>query len=106
MRKIGAMNKHRRKHTAEFKARIALEAIKGPNTINELAAKYELHPVQVGSWKKELLERVPEVFERKNAAKDPDAEQERARLERKVGQLSMEVDWLENKHFASFATFC
>lgn len=91
------MNKHRRKHTAEFKARVALEAVKGLNTINEIAAKYELHPVQVGNWKKELLERVPEVFERKNAAKDPDAEQERARLERKVGQLSMEVDWLEKK---------
>jgi len=91
------MNKHRRKHAAEFKARVALEAVKGLNTINEIAAKYELHPVQVGSWKKELLERVSEVFERKNAAKDPDAEQERARLERKVGQLSMEVDWLEKK---------
>ena len=91
------MNKHRRKHTAEFKARVALEAVKGLNTINEIAAKYALHPVQVGNWKKELLERVSEVFERKNAAKDPDVEMERARLERKVGQLSMEVDWLEKK---------
>lgn len=97
MRKIGAMKKQRRKHTAEFKARVALEATKGLNTINEIAAKYEVHPVQVGSWKKELLERIPEVFERRNAAKDPDIEQERARLERKVGQLSMEVDWLEKK---------
>ena len=97
MRKIGAMKKQRRKHTPEFKARVALEAIKGLNTINEIAAKYEVHPVQVGTWKKELLERVPEVFERKNATKDPDIEQERARLERKVGQLSMEVDWLEKK---------
>ena len=69
MRKIGAMNKHRRKHTAEFKARIALEASKGPNMINEIVAKYEAHPVQVGSWKKELLERVPELFERRNAGK-------------------------------------
>jgi transposase-like protein len=97
MRKIGAMNKHRRKRTAEFKARVALEAVKGFNTINEIAAKYELHPVQVGSWKKELLERVSEVFERKNAAKDPDVGQQWARLERKVGQLSMEADWLEKK---------
>lgn len=91
------MNKHRRKHTAEFKAQVALEAIKGLHTINEIAAQYEVHPVQVASWKKELLERLPELFERKNAAKDPDVEQERARLERKVGQLSMEVDWLEKK---------
>jgi len=97
MRKIGAMKKQRRKHTPEFKARVALEAVKGLNTINELAARYEIHPVQVGNWKKELLERVPEVFERKNAAPDKQVEQERAQLERKVGQLSMEVDWLEKK---------
>lgn len=91
------MKKQRRKHTAEFKARIALEAIKGLDTINVIAAKYELHPVQVGNWKKELLERVPELFERKSAPKDKNVEQERAQLERKVGQLSMEVDWLEKK---------
>ena len=91
------MKKHRRKHTAEFKARIALEAIRGIDTINEIAAKYEVHPVQVGNWKKELLNRVPELFERKNAAKNKDDELERAQLERKVGQLSMEVDWLEKK---------
>jgi transposase-like protein len=91
------MKNQRRKHTAEFKARIALEAIKGIDTINAIAAKYEVHPVQVGNWKKELLDRVPELFERKNAAKNKDVEQERAQLERKVGQLSMEVDWLEKK---------
>lgn len=91
------MKRQRRKHTAEFKARIALEAIRGIDTINEIAAKYEVHPVQVGNWKKDLLDRVPELFERKNAAKNKDEELERAQLERKVGQLSMEVDWLEKK---------
>lgn len=91
------MKQQRRKHTAEFKSRVALEAIKGLETINEIAAKYEIHPVQVGTWKKELLERVSAVFERKNAVPDKDVEQERARLERKVGQLSMEVDFLEKK---------
>jgi len=91
------MKNQRRKHTAEFKARIALEAIRGIDTLNEIAAKYEVHPVQVGNWKKALLDRVPELFERKNTAKDKDDELERAQLERKVGQLSMEVDWLEKK---------
>lgn len=95
--RIGVMKKQRRKHTAEFKARVALEAVKGLETINQIAAKYELHPVQVGNWKKELLEHVPEVFERKNSDKNKDVEKEQARLERKVGQLSMEVDWLEKK---------
>jgi len=91
------MKKQRRKHTAEFKARVALEALKGLDTINEIAAKYEVHPVQAGNWKKELLERVPEIFERRNAAKDKGAEQQREQLEKKVGQLTMEVDWLEKK---------
>jgi transposase-like protein len=91
------MKKQRRKHTAEFKARVALEALRGVETISEIAAKYNVHPVQVGNWKKELLDRVPEVFERKNAAKDKDAAKERVDLERKVGQLTMEVDWLEKK---------
>lgn len=91
------MKNQRRKHTAEFKARVALEAIRGIDTLNEIAAKYEIHPVQVSNWKKELLNRVPELFARKNAAKNKDEELERAQLERKVGQLSMEVDWLEKK---------
>lgn len=50
------MKKQRRKHSAEFKATVAREALKGLNTISEIAAKYEVHPVQVGTWKKELLE--------------------------------------------------
>lgn len=91
------MKKQRRKHSAEFKAQVALEALKGIETISEIAAKYEVHPVQIGNWKKELLARMPEVFERKNAAKGQEAEKERDALERKVGQLTMEVDWLEKK---------
>lgn len=91
------MKKQRRKHSAEFKASVALEALKGMSTINEIAAKYEIHPVQVTNWKKELLDRVPEVFERKNAAKDKTIERDHGRLERKIGQLTMEVDWLEKK---------
>ncbi|MDF7805848.1 transposase [Pontiellaceae bacterium B12219] len=78
------MKKHRRKHTAEFKARVALEALRGVETISEIAAKYDVHPVQVGNREKELLDRVPEVFERKNAAKDKDSDKERDALERKV----------------------
>ena len=91
------MSKQRRKHTAEFKAQVALEALKGIYTSNEIAAKYEVHPAQVGNWKKELLDRVPEIFERKNAKADQNADRERELLERKIGQLTMEVDFLEKK---------
>jgi transposase-like protein len=91
------MKNQRRKHTAEFKARVALEAIKGLETINQIAAKYELHPVQVGNWKKDLLEGAGSLFERKNAKDNLEQDQRIEELERKVGQLSMEVDFLEKK---------
>jgi len=61
--------KNRRNFTADFKARVALEAARGVKTINEIAAEHDLHPVQVGQWKKELLERAAAVFERGGADK-------------------------------------
>ena len=91
------MKRKRRKHTAEFKARVALEAIQGLKTQSEIAKEYEIHPVMVGQWKNELLERTPELF---NSKPDKDAEKkdkEQIELERKVGQLTMEVDFLEKK---------
>lgn len=91
------MKNQRRKHTAEFKAKVALEALKGMETVNQIAAKYEVHPVQVSNWKKELLEGVGTLFERKNAKADKGIEKEREQLERKVGQLTMEVEFLEKK---------
>lgn len=91
------MKRKRRKHTAEFKARVALEAIQGLKTQSEIAKEFEIHPVMVGQWKNELLERMPELF---NSKPDRDAEKkdkEQVELERKVGQLTMEVDFLEKK---------
>ena len=87
----------KRKFTKEFKAKVALEAIKGQWTLNELAKEYDVHPNQIGMWKKKLLEVAPEVFSR---GKDRDAErakEERDRLYKKVGQLQVEVDWLKKK---------
>ena len=93
------MKRKRRTHSAEFKARVALEALKGIKTINQIAQDEGIHPVQVSTWKKELLDRLPEVFasaasERGDADK---AERDRARLERKVGQLVIEKEFLEKK---------
>jgi transposase len=87
----------RRKFTKEFKAKVALEAIKGQQTVNELAQEFGVHPNQIGQWKKQLLEAASEVFSR---GKDHEAERieiERDRLYRKVGQLQVEVDWLKKK---------
>lgn len=91
------MKKQRRKHTAEFKARVALEAIRGVKTISEIAAEFEIHPVMVGNWKKEMLEHLPELFDNKRAKKEKDTDKETDQLHRKVGQLTMEVEFLEKK---------
>jgi transposase-like protein len=89
----------RRIHSPEFKARVALEALKGIKPIHEIAADNEIHPVQVSQWKKELQENMAELFERKNArSKDADDEARKIeQLERKVGQLVIERDWLAKK---------
>ena len=91
------MKKQRRKHSAEFKARVALEAIRGIKTLSEIARDFEIHPIMVGKWKKEMLEHLPEIFEKKQCGKTKDSEKEKAQLHQKVGQLSMEVDFLEKK---------
>ena len=91
------MKKQRRKHSAEFKARVALEAIKGIKTLSEIAREYEIHPVMVGKWKTEMLDRLPELFEGNKSAQNKDTEKEQEQLHRKLGQLTMEVDFLEKK---------
>ena len=53
------MKRHRRKHTAEFKARVAIEAIRGMKTMSEIASEFEIHPVMVSNWKKEMLDSAP-----------------------------------------------
>jgi len=85
----------RRKFTNQFKAKVAMEAIKGQRTINELAREFSVHPNQISLWKKQMLASAPEVF---GSGKDREAEQmeqERDRLYKKVGQLQVQVDWLK-----------
>jgi putative transposase len=91
------MSKKRRQHSAELKARVALEALKGIEPVHAIAAKYQVHPVQVSQWKKELLERLPEVFTRKAAPEVAEAAQREERLYQKIGQLEVELDWLKKK---------
>jgi len=93
------MKNKRRNHRPEFKARVALEALKGLKPIHQIAADNEIHPVQVSQWKKELQERMGEIFERKNARSNEAVHDQKhiERLERKVGQLVVERDWLAKK---------
>ncbi len=93
------MTQKRRNHSAEFKARIALEALKGAKTVQQIAAENHLHPVQVTQWKTQLSEVASGLFDkgRSRAKEETSNEEEKARLERKGGQLAVEVDWLKKK---------
>jgi len=93
------MTRKRRTHSPEFKARVALEALKEIKPIHQIASENEVYPAQVAQWKKELKARIADIFERKNGRSQKDEEDQRmiAGLERKVGQLTIERDWLEKK---------
>lgn len=93
------MRRKRRHLTAEFKARVAAEAFKGEKSIQQIAQENDIAPSQVSTWKKELEDNMAAIFDRKNAA-DQDAERQERRtsqLERKIGQLLIEKEFLEKK---------
>ncbi len=85
MLKWGITEKQRPKHSPKFKAKVALEAIESIKTLSEIAKEYEVHPVMVSNWKKEMLERLPELFETQRDKKEKEAEKEQEYLNRKVG---------------------
>jgi len=87
----------RKQYSKEFKAKVALEALKGQKTANELATEYGVHPNQINTWKKRLLESAPEIFSRGQDREAQRQEAEKDRLYRHIGKLQVEVDWLKKK---------
>ena len=86
----------RKRYTGAFKAKVGLEALMGIKTVGQIARDYQVHPVQVTQWKGVIRDHLPELFESPPAA-GRDDEQLIAQLHEKIGQLSVEVDWLKKK---------
>jgi len=91
------MNGKRRAHSDKFKAKVAIEAIKGIKTLSELATEYKIHPNQISSWKKQLQMNAEELFTRGKKSKDKSEEELTAPLYEEIGRLKMDIKWLEKK---------
>ena len=87
----------RKNYSAEFKARVALEALKGDKTLAELASHYEVHPNLIRSWKKKLLEEMSGIFSDKRKREEKTNEDDKTRLFEEIGRLKIENDWLKKK---------
>lgn len=87
----------RKKHSAEFKAKVALEALKGDKTINEIAGEHQVHPNQVSNWKKEAQAGLVECFSAKRGRKNRQLEADQEALYSQIGRLKVELDWLKKK---------
>jgi transposase-like protein len=88
---------HRKRYDATFKAKVAIEAIKGQRTVNEIASAFQIHPHQVTQWKKQALQQLSEVFSNGKVRADMEDEELRNRLYQEIGQLKIELEWLKKK---------
>lgn len=91
------MPKSRRRHSAEFKFKAALEAVKGLKTINEIASEFSLHPNQVSQWKQQLLDCGQALFRPSEGRSEKEYEALQAELYEQIGRLKMELEWLKKK---------
>jgi len=88
----------RRLHSAEFKAKVALAAIRNDRTLSELASTFDVHPIQIAKWKKQAVAALPQVFASRPDSAAQDHEDLKAVLYQEIGQLKVELDWLKKKH--------
>ena len=92
------MARKRKQHSAAFKAKVALAAVKGDKTIGELASQFAVHPTLIAQWKKRLIESAAEMFETNRPPGKPSADQNReTELYEQIGRLQMELAWLKKK---------
>ena len=90
--------KNRRRFTAEFKAKVALEALQETCTVNELGSSHGIHPTQIGKWKREVKENAARLFDHGHELDDAAFEERAAKLYEEIGRLKMELTWLRKKN--------
>jgi putative transposase len=91
------MARPRKKHTAAFKAQVALAACKGDKTVNELASQHSVHPTLIHAWKKQLLSGAEDLFTQGVKPATVNAEAVQSELFEQIGRLKMELEWLKKK---------
>jgi len=91
------MTTTRKQYSPKFKAKVALEAIRGERTLSQLASQYHVHPVQIGQWRKTALEQLAELFVDGRSRKRTDHDVEKEALYEQIGRLKVELDWLKKK---------
>jgi transposase len=89
--------KKRQRHTAAFKAQVALATLKGDKTVNELASQYGVHPTLIHAWKKQLLGNAEDLFSQGSKPAAVGHEALQAQLYEQIGRLKMELDWVKKK---------
>lgn len=91
------MGRIRKRYDGTFKAKVALQAMRGDRTTAEIASDFGIHPNLVTLWKKQALEALPEVFSERRKRREEDREAIESELYRQIGQLKVELDWLKKK---------
>ena len=89
--------KERKNYSADFKAKVALEAVRGRLTINQIAKEFSVHPNQISKWKKQFLQSLPQIFDNSKKPNPANNEELINGLYQQIGQMKVELDWLKKK---------
>ena len=91
------MTTTRKQYSAKFKARVAIEAIRGERTLSQLGSQFKVHPIQIAKWRKSALDQLPELFVDGRKGKDRNNDADSDALYEEIGRLKVELDWLKKK---------
>lgn len=87
----------RKNYSPKFKAKVALEAVKGDRSLSELSSRYEVHTTQIGRWRQDLISGLPDIFSDRRRKRDQEKVVEQSKLYEEIGRLKIELDWLKKK---------